>query len=74
MGGPNDYAATIPVKTSAGTGRVPFPRNGPTVGGISRNISDPTEILRERYRLLWDHCVEKERGRACTGWYGVVAA
>jgi hypothetical protein len=30
-----DYAATIAVKTSAGTGRVPFPRNGPTFG-ISR--------------------------------------
>ncbi len=27
-----DYAATVAVKTSAGTGRVPFPRNGPAVG------------------------------------------
>ena len=27
-----DYAATVPAKTAAGTGRVPFPRNGP-VGG-----------------------------------------
>jgi len=35
-GGPTDYAATIPVKTAAGTGRVPFPRNGPAVGGIVR--------------------------------------
>lgn len=33
-GGPNDYAATIAVKTSAGTGRVPFPRLGPTSGII----------------------------------------
>jgi len=31
-----DYAATIAVKTAVGTGRVPFPRNGPTVGGITR--------------------------------------
>lgn len=31
-----DYAATIPVKTSAGTGRVPFPQNGPLLGSISR--------------------------------------
>ena len=27
--GPTDYAATIPVKTTPGTGRVPFPREGP---------------------------------------------
>lgn len=33
--GPDDYAATIAVKTSAGTGRVPFPRNGPIVGGMA---------------------------------------
>jgi hypothetical protein len=32
-GGPTDYAATVAVKTSAGTGRVPFPRNGATTGG-----------------------------------------
>lgn len=36
-GGPNDYASTVAVKTSAGTGRVPFPRSGPaTAGGIAR--------------------------------------
>ena len=29
-----DYAAPVAVKTAAGTGRVPFPRNGPT-GGTS---------------------------------------
>ncbi len=34
-GGSTDYAATIAVKTSAGTGRVPFPRNGPISAGIS---------------------------------------
>jgi hypothetical protein len=27
-----DYAATIPVKTAAGTGRVPFPQDGPAIG------------------------------------------
>jgi hypothetical protein len=27
-----DYAATVAVKTTAGTGRVPFPRLGPSVG------------------------------------------
>jgi hypothetical protein len=32
-GGPTDYAATVAPKTSAGTGRVPFPRNGPLTGG-----------------------------------------
>lgn len=31
-----DYASTVPVKTSAGTGRVPFPQNGPSLGPISR--------------------------------------
>jgi hypothetical protein len=36
-GGPNDYASTVPVKTSAGTGRVPFPRNGAfSVGSATR--------------------------------------
>jgi len=33
-GGPTDYAATVAVKTSAGTGRVPFPRVGPAAAGI----------------------------------------
>jgi hypothetical protein len=32
--GSNDYAATVAVKTAAGTGRVPFPRNGATNGGL----------------------------------------
>jgi hypothetical protein len=34
--GSTDYAATVAVKTSAGTGRVPFPRTGPVVGAIAR--------------------------------------
>jgi hypothetical protein len=33
--GSTDYAATVAVHTSAGTGRVPFPRTGPT-NGIAR--------------------------------------
>lgn len=41
-GGPNDYAATVAPKTSAGTGRVPFPRNGPA-STIVRN--DPSSFL-----------------------------
>ena len=35
-GGPTDYAAVIAPKTAAGTGRVPFPRNGPITGTIAR--------------------------------------
>ena len=35
-GGPTDYAATVPVKTFAGSGRVPFPQDGPVAGGIVR--------------------------------------
>jgi hypothetical protein len=31
-GGADDYTATVPVNTGAGTGRVPFPRNGPANG------------------------------------------
>jgi hypothetical protein len=34
--GPTDYAATIAVKTVAGSGRVPFPRDGSTTGDITR--------------------------------------
>lgn len=34
--GPTDYAATVPAKTSLGSGRVPFPRDGPVAGGIFR--------------------------------------
>jgi hypothetical protein len=33
---PTDYAGTVAVKTVAGTGRVPFPRNGPTSAVITR--------------------------------------
>lgn len=43
-GGPNDYAATVAVKTSVGTGRVPFPRNGPQNGPVTR-LDDFTFIL-----------------------------
>jgi hypothetical protein len=31
-GAGTDYAATIAAKTVAGTGRIPFPQNGPTAG------------------------------------------
>lgn len=33
-GGATDYAATVAVKTVPGSGRVPFPRNGPAVGVV----------------------------------------
>ena len=35
-GGATDYAATIAARTVAGSGRVPFPRNGPTSGAAVR--------------------------------------
>lgn len=44
MGG-TDYAATIAVKTAAGTGRVPFPQNGPTSGTITSAIGTTTPAL-----------------------------
>jgi hypothetical protein len=31
-----DYAATVAARTSAGTGRVPFPRDGPAFAGVVR--------------------------------------
>ena len=34
--GPTDYAATVAVRTAAGTGRVPFPRDGATTADIVR--------------------------------------
>lgn len=34
--GPTDYAATVAPKTAAGTGRVPFPQDGPSDGNIVR--------------------------------------
>lgn len=47
-GGPTDYAGTIAVKTSAGTGRVPFPRlgsasasNAPTLLGDNASVNLP---------------------------------
>ncbi|HEV3059620.1 MAG TPA: hypothetical protein VGY48_15325 [Vicinamibacterales bacterium] len=43
-GGATDYAGTIAVKTSAGTGRVPFPRSGPISGAIS-NIDGSSFML-----------------------------
>jgi hypothetical protein len=42
----NDYAATVAVQTVAGTGRVPFPRNGPTVGAPAvRDGVEPDEFV-----------------------------
>lgn len=42
--GPTDYAATVAAKTAAGTGRVPFPRNGPVLGGIVSSVGPSTLI------------------------------
>jgi hypothetical protein len=51
----NDYAATIAVQTTAGTGRVPFPRNGNFVGShIARNsASDFIVDLTGIYEVGW---------------------
>jgi hypothetical protein len=38
-GGVNDYPAPIAVKTSAGTGRVPFPRDGAAFGIVRNDAS-----------------------------------
>lgn len=44
--GATDYAAPIPPKTAAGTGRVPFPRNGPSGGStIITRVDDSSFIL-----------------------------
>ncbi len=43
--GPNDYAATIAVKTVPGSGRVPFPRNGPTNPGSTVVRTGPAEFV-----------------------------
>lgn len=46
-----DYAATIAVKTTAGTGRVPFPRNGPTSGSITSAIGSTSPALIAEFNL-----------------------
>ena len=40
-----DYAATIPAKTAAGTGRVPFPRNGPATGPSVITRADASSFI-----------------------------
>ena len=42
-----DYAATVAVKTTAGTGRVPFPRNGPTTSDTMIRLNSSSFILPE---------------------------
>jgi hypothetical protein len=44
-GGPTDYAATVAVKTSVGTGRVPFPRNGAAAAGSAVRIDGSSFTL-----------------------------
>ena len=44
-GGTTDYAATVPVKTSVGTGRVPFPRLGPAGSNSATNFDGTSAIL-----------------------------
>jgi len=41
-GGTDDYPSTVPVKTAAATGRVPFPRTGPSTGGIILGPANPS--------------------------------
>jgi len=47
----NDYAATVAVKTSAGTGRVPFPRTGPNTGAGVRVDNSSFTLLPGVYRV-----------------------
>ena len=44
-GGATDYAATVAVKTSVGTGRVPFPRSGPASVGSATNFDGTSSFL-----------------------------
>lgn len=37
-GGPTDYAATVAVTTSVGTGRVPFPQDGPGAASAATRV------------------------------------
>ncbi len=50
-GGPTDYAATIAVKTSAGTGRVPFPQTGPDSGAGVRVDASSFTLAPGTYRV-----------------------
>jgi hypothetical protein len=50
-GGPNDYAATVAVKTAAGTGRVPFPRTGPDTGAGVRVDASSFTLAPGTYRV-----------------------
>lgn len=50
-GGATDYAATVPAKTSAGTGRVPFPRTGPDTGAGVRVDGSSFTLAPGTYRV-----------------------
>lgn len=41
-GGADDYPATVPIKTAAATGRIPFPRTGPLGTGILLGPANPS--------------------------------
>lgn len=53
----NDYASTVAVKTTAGTGRLPFPRNGasvPAVNGITRVDTSSFNLAAiGTYKISW---------------------
>lgn len=64
-GGATDYAATIAVRTSAGTGAVPFPRVGPAAPGTG--ITSPSSTTFHlaavgTYKVSW-HVHTTERGQ-----------
>ena len=48
-----DYAATVAVKTAAGTGRVPFPRNGPANGIVRVDGSSFTLAAVGTYHITY---------------------
>jgi hypothetical protein len=53
-GGPTDYAATVAVKTAAGTGRVPFPRNGPALGMVRNDANSVTLAAVGTYEITFN--------------------
>jgi len=50
-GGATDYAATVAVKTAAGTGRVPFPRDGADTGAGVRVDGSSFTLAPGSYRV-----------------------
>jgi hypothetical protein len=52
-GGATDYATTIPAKTGSGTGRVPFPKDGPSAGIARINTTSFTLPSIGTYEIVY---------------------